>query len=106
MKRAIGEKQMKAQCCAVIKKAMGGEGREVTYAEIVQFLRENSQNELLWLCMAGALEGKQRFECLERALRINPQNEKTFRLMKMVNLKRAYKVARRMNLFDADGNFI
>ena len=95
---------MKNQCCAIIRKAMGCENRDPEHMEIVQFLQRNLQNEALWLCMSGVVEGKQRFDCLERALRINPQNERTFRLMKMVNHKRAYKVARQMKLFDYSVN--
>ena len=82
----------------VIKKAMGCEDREPDRQEIIRFLQKNKQSEVLWLVMAGALDGKKRFDCLERAFRINPQNERTFGLMKKVNSKRAYKVARRMNL--------
>ena len=101
MPRVIpGEKRLNAQCCKAIKIAMGCENREPQYEEVVQFLRENAQNELLWLCIAGAVKGKTRFDCLERALNINPDNKKTFRLMEIVNPRRAYKVAKRMKLKD------
>lgn len=105
MKSSIGENRMKAECCRIIKRSMGCEERQPSRAEIVQFLRKNLQNEALWLIMAGALEGRQRFDCLERALRINPKNERTFGLMKTVNLKRAYRVARRMGLFEPHGHY-
>jgi hypothetical protein len=99
-KISIAETIMRNKCCAIIKKAMNCENRKPDHVEMVRFLQRNLKNEALWIVMSGVLEGKQRFECLERALRINPQNESTFRLMKIVNHKRAYKVARELKLFD------
>ena len=95
-----GEKKMKAQCFAIIQEAMGCEGRKPEKNELDQFLQENLQNVGLWLIAAGALDGKLRFDCLEHALKIDPQNEKIYSLMKQVNLKRAYRVAKRMKVFE------
>jgi predicted RNA-binding protein with PUA domain len=54
----------------------------------------------LWIVVSGALTGKQCFDCLELALRINPTNKGTFQLMKKANPKRAYIVAGELKLFD------
>ncbi len=52
---------------------------------------ENRPSEILWLRLAGLVKGKQRLDCLERALHINPKNKQTLRLMKRLSPERAYQ---------------
>jgi hypothetical protein len=56
--------------------------------------QENRQSEFIWLRLSGLVKGRQRLDCLEKALQINPRNKQALRLMERLNPKRASQVLR------------
>lgn len=80
---------------------------------LIESVRSNPQDEDAWLCLADVVEDtKQREECLERVLKINPQNERArLGLAKIRGRKERFEntspdVANRSKLFWIGGRLL
>ena len=60
---------------------------------LLQYVRQDSSNEEAWLKLASLLSGKHRIDCLEWALKINPQNEQTRQRLLKLNPQGGYTEA-------------
>jgi hypothetical protein len=72
--------------------------KEAAIQLIQEFIRQNAEREILWLRLSVLVKGKQRLDCLEKALTINPNNKQTLRLIERLNPKRAIRLRKRLRI--------
>ena len=81
---------MKNKTLKQAKQLINNYKKEEAKTILLQYVRQDSSNEEVWLLLASLLIGRQRLDCLEWALTINPENEQTRALLLNINPLRGY----------------